>query len=79
MASNALLQLINETHWGDLDYLVIDLPPGTGDVQLTLTQRIPLTAAMVVTTPQNVALADAKKALPCSTRSMYLYWAWWRI
>jgi len=63
MASRALTQLFNETEWGELDYLLIDLPPGTGDIQLTLTQSLPLSGALVVTTPQNIALADAKKAI----------------
>lgn len=63
MASRALQQLFNETQWGELDYLLIDLPPGTGDIQLTLTQSLPLSGALVVTTPQNIALADAKKAI----------------
>jgi len=63
MASNALKQLLNETEWGELDYLVMDLPPGTGDIQLTLAQEFKLTGIIVVTTPQEVALADARKAL----------------
>lgn len=63
MASNALKQLLNETDWGVLDYLVIDLPPGTGDIHLTLAQEFPVTGIAVVTTPQEVALADARKAL----------------
>ncbi len=63
MASNALKQLLNETDWGELDYLVIDLPPGTGDIQLTLAQDFNITGIVVVTTPQEVALADARKAL----------------
>lgn len=63
MASKALTQLFNETEWGCLDYLIIDLPPGTGDIQLTITQNLPLSAAVVVTTPQNVALADADKGI----------------
>lgn len=61
MISSALRQLINDVDWGELDYLVIDLPPGTGDVQLTLCQNFPLTAAVLVTTPQQVALDDATK------------------
>jgi ATP-binding protein involved in chromosome partitioning len=63
MASKALSQLLNETEWPDLDYLVIDMPPGTGDIQLTLAQQIPVTGAVVVTTPQDLALADAKKGI----------------
>ncbi|MEQ8937129.1 MAG: P-loop NTPase, partial [Gammaproteobacteria bacterium] len=55
--------LLNETNWRDLDYLIIDLPPGTGDVQLTLCQKIPVSGAVIVTTPQDIALLDAKKAL----------------
>ena len=63
MASKALAQIINETWWPDLDYLVIDMPPGTGDIQLTLSQQIPVTGALVVTTPQDLALADAIKGI----------------
>ena len=63
MASKALQQLLWDTHWGDLDYLLVDLPPGTGDVHLSLVQLIPVTGALVVTTPQPVALADAKKGV----------------
>ena len=63
MASKALAQLVNETLWPDLDYLVIDMPPGTGDIQLTLSQQIPVTGAVVVTTPQDLALADARKGV----------------
>lgn len=63
MASGALQQLLNDTRWKGLDYLIVDLPPGTGDIQLTLAQKIPVTAAVIVTTPQDVALADAKKAV----------------
>ncbi len=63
LVTQTLVQLLNETDWGELDYLVIDLPPGTGDVQLTLAQQIPVTGAVVVTTPQQVALVDARKAL----------------
>jgi len=61
MASNAVQQLFTETKWGDLDYLIIDMPPGTGDVALTLVQNIPLTGVLIVTTPQNVALHDVRK------------------
>lgn len=63
MASNALKQLINEGHWGELDYFLIDLPPGTSDIHLTLIQSLQLTGAIVVTTPQQVALADARKGI----------------
>ncbi len=63
MATGALEQLIRDTNWKDLDYLVIDLPPGTGDIQLTLSQKIPLSGAIIVTTPQDIALLDARKAL----------------
>ncbi len=63
MATSALTQLFNDTRWGDLDYLLVDLPPGTGDIQLTLSQRVPLTGAVIVTTPQDIALLDARKAL----------------
>jgi ATP-binding protein involved in chromosome partitioning len=63
MASKALSQVINETDWQDLDYLVVDMPPGTGDIQLTMSQNVPVTAAVVVTTPQDVALIDAKKGI----------------
>ncbi|MEM7465752.1 MAG: iron-sulfur cluster carrier protein ApbC [Pseudomonadota bacterium] len=63
MATGALEQMINDTNWQDLDYLLIDLPPGTGDIQLTLSQKIPLSGAIIVTTPQDIALLDAKKAL----------------
>ncbi len=63
MASQALLQLLNETLWPELDYLIVDMPPGTGDIQLTLSQKLPVAGAVVVTTPQDVALADAQKAI----------------
>ncbi|HWJ06231.1 MAG TPA: iron-sulfur cluster carrier protein ApbC [Steroidobacteraceae bacterium] len=63
IVTQALTQLINDTDWGDLDYLVIDLPPGTGDIQLTLSQRVPLSGAVIVTTPQDIALLDARKGL----------------
>lgn len=63
MASRALEQLLFDTQWSQLDYLLVDLPPGTGDIQLTLAQKFPLTAAVVVTTPQNIALADAQKGI----------------
>ncbi|MFI5135530.1 MAG: Mrp/NBP35 family ATP-binding protein, partial [Chitinophagales bacterium] len=63
MVSSALRQFVTDCDWGELDYLVIDLPPGTGDIHLTLVQTVPVTGAVIVTTPQDVALADAKKAL----------------
>ena len=63
MASGALKQFMTDVHWGELDYLIYDLPPGTGDIQLTLVQTIPLTGAVIVTTPQEVSLIDAKKGL----------------
>jgi ATP-binding protein involved in chromosome partitioning len=63
MASSALKQFVSEVQWGELDYLVIDLPPGTGDIHLTLVQTIPVTGVVIVTTPQQVALADAKKGI----------------
>ena len=63
MATQALDQLLNQTNWRDLDYLLIDMPPGTGDIALTLSQRVPLTGAIIVTTPQDIALLDAKKGL----------------
>lgn len=63
MVTGALLQLLNETQWESLDYLFIDLPPGTGDIQLTLAQKIPVCAAIIVTTPQEVALLDARKGI----------------
>ena len=63
MVTQALQQLLGETNWSDLDYLIIDLPPGTGDIQLTLCQRVPVSGAIIVTTPQDIALLDARKAL----------------
>ncbi|MFA5081217.1 MAG: iron-sulfur cluster carrier protein ApbC [Hydrogenophilaceae bacterium] len=63
MVTQALEQLLNQTKWKELDYLVVDLPPGTGDIQLTLAQRVPVTGAVIVTTPQDIALIDARKGL----------------
>ncbi len=63
MASSAIRQFVTEVEWGELDYLVIDMPPGTGDIHLTLMQTVPVTGVVIVTTPQNVALADAKKGI----------------
>jgi ATP-binding protein involved in chromosome partitioning len=60
--SNTLAQMLNDTAWGELDYLIADLPPGTGDIQITLAQQFPLTGAVVITTPQDIALADTRKA-----------------
>ena len=63
MATQALEQLLRQTNWKDLDYLIVDMPPSTGDIQLTLSQRVPLTGAVVVTTPQDIALLDARKGI----------------
>jgi len=63
MATQALEQLLRQTNWKDLDYLIVDMPPGTGDIQLTLSQRVPITGAVIVTTPQDIALLDAKKGI----------------
>jgi ATP-binding protein involved in chromosome partitioning len=63
MATQALEQLLRQTNWRELDYLIVDMPPGTGDIALTLSQRVPLTGAVIVTTPQDIALLDAKKGL----------------
>jgi ATP-binding protein involved in chromosome partitioning len=63
MVTQALTQLLSETDWGALDYLVVDMPPGTGDIQLTLSQKVPVAGAVIVTTPQEIALADARKGL----------------
>jgi ATP-binding protein involved in chromosome partitioning len=63
MVTQAMMQLLNDTRWEQLDYLIIDLPPGTGDIQLTLSQKVPVAGAVIVTTPQDIALLDARKAL----------------
>jgi len=63
MATQALEQMLKQTNWRDLDYLIVDMPPGTGDIQLTLSQRVPLTGAVIVTTPQDIALLDARKGI----------------
>jgi ATP-binding protein involved in chromosome partitioning len=63
MVSSALRQFVTDCEWGNLDYLIIDLPPGTGDIHLTLVQTVPVTGAVIVTTPQDISLADAKKAM----------------
>src|ERR1700750_2945376 len=61
--THALQQLLDQTNWRDLDYLIVDMPPGTGDIQLTLSQKVPVTGAIIVTTPQDIALLDARKGL----------------
>jgi ATP-binding protein involved in chromosome partitioning len=63
MATQALEQLLRQTNWPELDYLIVDMPPGTGDIQLTLAQKVPVTGAVIVTTPQDIALLDARKGL----------------
>src|SRR3546814_12314671 len=63
MASSAMMQMLTQTDWGELDALVIDLPPGTGDIQLTMAQKVPLAGAVIVSTPQDLALIDARKAI----------------
>jgi ATP-binding protein involved in chromosome partitioning len=63
MVSGALQQLLTQTYWQDVDYLLIDMPPGTGDIQITLAQKVPVTGAVIVTTPQDIALLDAKKGV----------------
>ncbi|WP_428356639.1 iron-sulfur cluster carrier protein ApbC [Methyloprofundus sp.] len=63
MVTNALQQLLNDTNWSNVDYLIVDLPPGTGDIQLTLSQQIPVSGAVIVTTPQDIALIDAQRGL----------------
>jgi ATP-binding protein involved in chromosome partitioning len=63
MVTQAMMQLLTDTRWEQLDYLIIDLPPGTGDIQLTLSQKVPVAGAVIVTTPQDIALLDARKAL----------------
>jgi ATP-binding protein involved in chromosome partitioning len=63
MATQALDQLLRQTNWKELDYLLVDMPPGTGDIQLTLSQRVPMTGAVIVTTPQDIALLDARKGV----------------
>lgn len=68
MAAGALQQLLTQTSWDNVDYLIVDLPPGTGDIQLTLSQKVPVTGAVVVTTPQDIALIDARKAIEMFTK-----------
>ena len=69
LAVSALQQLLKQTNWKDLDYLIVDMPPGTGDIQLSLSQEVPLTGAVVVTTPQDIALMDARKGLVMFAKS----------
>jgi ATP-binding protein involved in chromosome partitioning len=63
IVTQALSQLLEQTNWRDLDYLIVDMPPGTGDIQLTMSQKVPVTGAVIVTTPQDIALLDARKGL----------------
>jgi ATP-binding protein involved in chromosome partitioning len=72
MASSAIRQFVTDVHWGELDYLILDMPPGTGDIHLTLLQMIPVSGAVIVTTPQDVALADAKKAIAMFAQAQVL-------
>ncbi|WP_439106967.1 iron-sulfur cluster carrier protein ApbC [Congregibacter sp.] len=68
MAGGALIQMLEQTDWGELDYLLIDMPPGTGDIQLTLSQKVTLSGAVIVTTPQDIALLDARKGIEMFTK-----------
>ena len=72
MVTQALDQLMRQTAWHDVDYLIVDMPPGTGDVQLSISQRAPVTGAVIVTTPQDIALMDARRGIACP------FWAWWK-
>jgi ATP-binding protein involved in chromosome partitioning len=78
MVSQALQQLLNDTRWDNLDYLVIDMPPGTGDIQLTLSQKVPVTGALIVTTRRTLPCWMPARASPCSRKWAYLFWAWWK-
>jgi ATP-binding protein involved in chromosome partitioning len=73
MAAKALNQMIFDAAWGDLDFLLIDLPPGTGDIHLSIVQSLPISGALVVSTPQNVALADLKKEYQCFNKKIFKY------
>ena len=75
MVTRYTQQFLRQVEWGELDYLVLDLPPGTGDIQLTIVQTVALAGAIIVTTPQEVALIDARKGRPCSRESMSRCWA----
>lgn len=81
MASNALKQLIGDAAWGELDYFILDTPPGTSDIHLTLVQTLAITGAVIVSTPQQVALADARKGINMYTNDKVNVpiWDWWRI
>ena len=81
MASNALKQLIGDANWGDLDYFILDTPPGTSDIHLTLVQTLAITGAVIVSTPQQVALADARKGINMYTNDRWtcLFLVWLRI
>ena len=78
MATQALEQLLRQTNWKSLDYLIVDMPPGTGDIQLTLSQRVPMTGAVIVTTPQDIALLDAKKGIKMFEKVGVPSSVWWR-
>ena len=78
MVTQALQQLLGQTNWHELDYLIVDMPPGTGDIQLTLSQKVPVTGALIVTTPQDIALLDAVKGLRMFERSVSRFSGWWR-
>ena len=70
MVTGALNQMLAQTRWSDLDYLIVDMPPGTGDIQLTLSQQVPVSGAVIVTTPQDIALLDARKGLQMFRQSL---------
>jgi len=74
MVASALTQLLRDVAWGDLDYLFVDMPPGTGDVQLTLTQKVPVTGAVLVTTPQDIALLDCRKGIEMFQKVLSALW-----
>ncbi len=77
MVSGAVMQLLQQTLWDELDYLIIDMPPGTGDIQLTLAQKVPVTGAVIVTTPPRISPCwTARKASKCSAKSTSRCWVW---